>query len=59
MTNKEIARAIYINESKRKRKEKASQNRKTWVGIQSTTFADKKKYNRKKMKKELDRLITA
>lgn len=59
MTKREIDRAIYVNESKRKRKEKASQNRKTWVGIQSTTFADKTKYNRKKMKKELDKLITA
>lgn len=55
MTKKELEKAIYINESKKKRKEKANQNRQTWVGVRSAVFEDKKKYNRKKFKKALDK----
>lgn len=55
MTKKELEKAVYINESKKKRKEKANQNRQTWVGVRSAVFEDKKKYNRKKFKKALDK----
>lgn len=55
MTKKELEKAVYINESKKKRKEKANQNRQTWVDVRSAVFEDKKKYNRKKFKKTLDK----
>ena len=54
MTKKEIERATYINESKKKRKEKAQKDRKGWTGFRSTVYQDKTKYNRKKLKKVLD-----
>lgn len=54
MTKKELEKAIYVNESQKKRKEKTAQNRQTWVGIRPTVFSDKKKYNRQKFKKILD-----
>lgn len=55
MTKKELARATYVNKSKKARKEEASEGRKDWTGFRSTVYADKTKYNRKKMKKELDK----
>lgn len=54
MTKKELARATYINESKKMRKEKASENRTEWTGYRSTVYKDKTKYDRKKFKKVLD-----
>lgn len=54
MTKREIERATYVNESKKKRKEKASEGRKEWTGFRSTYYTDRTKYNRKKFKKVLD-----
>nr|WP_318661128.1 hypothetical protein [uncultured Treponema sp.] len=52
MTKKEIARASYTNISKRARKEQTKANRgETFVGCRSTYFADKTKYNRKRLEK--------
>jgi hypothetical protein len=54
MTKKTIERALYINESKKRRKEKASKNRKDWVGMRPAYYQDKTKYNRKSYKEILD-----
>lgn len=54
MTKKELERATYINESKKKRKEKVSEGRKEWTGYRPTIYKDKTKYDRKKFKKALD-----
>ena len=54
MTRKELERATYVNESKKKRKEKASEGRRDWVGCRSVVYKDRKKYDRKKFKKVLD-----
>lgn len=54
MTNKELERCTYVNESKKRRKEKASKDRKDWTGFRSTQYKDKTKYDRKKIKKTLD-----
>lgn len=51
MTKKQLEKAIYVNESKKKRKEKASKNRKDWVGLRPTIYKDKTKYNRQAYKK--------
>lgn len=48
---KEIERMIYVNESKKKRKERASTHRKDWTGIRPAIHKDKTKYNRQKNKK--------
>ena len=50
MTKKELARATYVNESKKKRKEKTSAHRKNWTGIRPVIHKDKTKYNRQKNK---------
>ena len=44
MTKKELARAIYVNESQKKRKEKAAEGRVVWTGVRSTSYQDKTKY---------------
>lgn len=54
MTKQEISRIIYVNEPKKRRKEKASKNRKDWTGLRPAVYQDKTKYNRKKLKKLLD-----
>lgn len=54
MTKKEIERMLYVNESKKRRKEKASEGRKDWTGLRPVVYKDKTKYDRKKMKKILD-----
>ena len=54
MTKQEISRIVYVNESKKRRKEKASKNRKDWNGLRPAVYQDKTKYNRKKLKKLLD-----
>lgn len=54
MTKREMERMAYVNESKKKRKEKASEGRKEWTGFRPTVYKDKTKYNRNKMKKVLD-----
>ena len=48
---KELERAIYVNESKKKRKEKASQGRKDWTGLRPVVYKDKSKYDRKRDRK--------
>lgn len=53
MTKREIERATYVNESKKKRKEKAKKNRADWVGLRPAYYKDKTKYDRKKFKKVL------
>lgn len=57
ITKKEVDRTLYINESKKKRKEKANENRILWTGVRSTSFEDKKKYNRKRSKKIVNKAI--
>ena len=54
MTKKKLERAVYINESQKRRKEKANKNRQSWAGIRPAIFENNKKYNRQKFKKELD-----
>lgn len=50
--NKKMMRATYTNISKRARKEKVRAERgETFVGCRPTYFADKTKYNRKKLEK--------
>ena len=52
MTDKKIKNSLYVNVSKKKRKEKAKENRgETFVGYRSAFFKDKTKYNRQKNKK--------
>lgn len=48
MTKREIEKAVYVNESKKKRKEKASQGRKDWTGLRPVVYKDKSKYDRKR-----------
>ena len=48
MTKREIERAVYVNESKKKRKEKASQDRKDWTGLRPVVYKNKSKYDRKR-----------
>ena len=55
MTKKQLQKAVYINESKKKRKEKASKNRKDWVGLRPTVYKDKTKYDRQKSKREVEK----
>lgn len=55
MTKKKLERAVYINESAKKRKEQANKNRQSWTGIRPAVFGSDKKYNRQKFKKALDR----
>ena len=55
MTKKQLEKAVYVNESKKKRKEKASKNRKDWVGLRPTVYKDKTKYNRQKSKREVEK----
>lgn len=51
MTKKAMAKAMYVNVSKKKRKEQAKENRKgTFEGYRPTYFKDKTKYNRQKYK---------
>ena len=57
MTQTELNRIVYVNESRKKRKEKAIQNRREWTGIRNTVFKNKKAYNRQRMKKELKMTI--
>ena len=40
---------------KKKRKEKASKNRKDWVGLRPTVYKDKTKYDRQKSKREVEK----
>lgn len=55
MTKKQIAKATYTNISKRARKEQAKAQRgETFVGCRPIRFADKTKYNRKKLEKVSD-----
>lgn len=54
MTKKKLERAVYVNESQKRRKEKTSKNRQSWAGIRPAIFESNKKYNRQKFKKELD-----
>lgn len=56
MTKRELEKATYVNESQKRRKEKASKDRKEWTGFRSTQYQDKTKYNRKKIKKTLDKI---
>jgi hypothetical protein len=55
MTKKQLEKAVYVNESKKKRKEKASKNRKDWVGLRPTVYKDKTKYDRQKSKREVEK----
>lgn len=55
MTKKQLEKAVYVNESKKKRKEKASKNRKDWVGLRPTVYKDKTKYDRRKSKREVEK----
>ena len=55
MTKKELDKATYVNESKKKRKEKANKDRKEWTGFRPTVYKDKTKYDRKKFKKVVDK----
>lgn len=48
MIKREIERVIYVNESKKKRKEKAAQGRKDWTGLRPVVYKDKSKYDRKR-----------
>jgi len=52
MTQKELERAVYVNESKKKRKEKASQGRRDWTGLRPTIYKDKSKYDRNREKRK-------
>ncbi len=52
MTKREIERSLYVNESKKKRKEKASQGRKDWTGLRPTVYKDKSKYDRNREKRK-------
>lgn len=55
MTKKQISKTTYVNISKKERKEIIKANRgETFVGCRPAYFADKTKYNRKKLKKVLD-----
>ncbi len=51
MTKREIERSLYVNKSKKKRKEKASQGRKDWTGLRPAVYKDKSKYDRKREKR--------
>ena len=55
MTKKQLEKAVYVNESKKKREEKASKNRKDWVGLRPTVYKDKTKYDRQKSKREVEK----
>lgn len=55
MTKKQLEKAVYVNESKKKRKEKASKNRKDWVGLRPIVYKDKTKYDRQKSKREVEK----
>ena len=55
MTKKQLEKAVYVNESKKKRKEKASKNRKDWIGLRPTVYKDKTKYDRQKSKREVEK----
>lgn len=55
MTKKQLEKAVYVNESKKKRKEKASKNHKDWVGLRPTVYKDKTKYDRQKSKREVEK----
>ena len=55
MTKKQLEKAVYVNESKKKRKEKASKNCKDWVGLRPTVYKDKTKYDRQKSKREVEK----
>ena len=52
MTKKQIAKTAYTNISKKARKEQVKAQRgETFVGCRPTRFADKTKYNRKRLEK--------
>lgn len=52
MTKKQLEKSTYVNISKKARKEKIKAERgETFIGSRPAFFADKTKYNRKKLKR--------